>query len=273
MVHDCSVFIDWCSLYQSPRSESEEAIFTAALRRVNIWYAHPMVWVFRITAPVSTPAGDEKLAPAYDERGWPSFEKEMSELLHHSTMVLDISKWEEFKTYYRTRNQRPLRWQANKYDLCKCARSPPMLPDDFRTLLQTKTFTHSEDGLFLANMYEKTFRDMMASVESLQFTALGWTDEEVTELAKALPQAPNLKRLDLFQNKIGTVGASKLAAVLHQCELLEFLDLTGNRIPDSSATALYETWSKLSKPSAETLVGLHIGNQFSATYVGSMQRR
>eukprot|EP00966_Prymnesium_polylepis_P036463 846048-Prymnesium_polylepis.1 len=70
---DAAVFIDFCSLYQHPRSTRESDLFKISLRGLKHLYAHQNTWVFCLKSlpPNST-------VPEYDSRGWPSFETAIS---------------------------------------------------------------------------------------------------------------------------------------------------------------------------------------------------
>merc|ERR1712046_264655 len=56
-------FIDWCSLYQEPRSSHQHISMGRALKTMHVWYAHRQVCTWMLT---KTP--DSVLA--YEERGW-----------------------------------------------------------------------------------------------------------------------------------------------------------------------------------------------------------
>merc|ERR1719203_2324721 len=44
-----AVFIDWCSLPQTPMSESEQKAYQRAMQHVHLWYAHTATNVWMLT--------------------------------------------------------------------------------------------------------------------------------------------------------------------------------------------------------------------------------
>jgi len=76
---DFGVFLDWCSLYQEPRSPSELRSFKLSLQFINLWYAHELTQVYMLT---KLPLGyEESSVVPYGERGWPTFERAISGIL------------------------------------------------------------------------------------------------------------------------------------------------------------------------------------------------
>ena len=58
------VFLDYASLYQHPRNDTEGGLFYFALDRMDLWYRHPSTTVFSLTTAHSS------LATQYHDRGW-----------------------------------------------------------------------------------------------------------------------------------------------------------------------------------------------------------
>ena len=83
MIKSLGVFLDWCSLHQAERTEDELQAFKRGLKAVNVWYSHPLTWVWALTL---VPEG----VKPYSERGWPRFEKAVATLIKHSKMFLDL---------------------------------------------------------------------------------------------------------------------------------------------------------------------------------------
>ena len=68
---DAAVFIDYCCLYQEPRTtEYEKKAFKESLYGTQNLYAHQETWTWCMKL---LPAGSEKLNK-YEERGWTTFE-------------------------------------------------------------------------------------------------------------------------------------------------------------------------------------------------------
>ena len=91
------------------------------------------------------------------------------------------------------------------------------------------------DGAFLAQH--------RSDATSLDCCYLGWGDEEVTQLAKALSTPgvlPACEKLNLRSNNIGDAGATELAVAFSQGALpaCERLELRSNRISNAGCEAL-----------------------------------
>ena len=67
---DAAVFIDYCCLYQAPRTKEQEKAFDASLRGTQNLYAHQETWTWCMKL---LPSGSEELNK-YEERGWTTFE-------------------------------------------------------------------------------------------------------------------------------------------------------------------------------------------------------
>ena len=119
-VTDVGILIDWCGLYQAPRTEEQTPIFAEALKAINQarrasahtrrlpclplsaprqsacaqWYAHQGTTVWCVTA------GEGADGLGYHDKGWPSFEYRLAMMIkvsNDSTLkdwpqVLDLGK-------------------------------------------------------------------------------------------------------------------------------------------------------------------------------------
>lgn len=63
-MEDVGVFLDWCSLYQEPRTQAENASFRRAFAQQDLYFAHQLVTSFILS-------GQANLQVARDVRGWP----------------------------------------------------------------------------------------------------------------------------------------------------------------------------------------------------------
>ena len=66
---DLGLIVDWCALYQAPRTPEQDASFQQGLRAINLWYAHQGTSVWLVTA-----GRDRVNGLSYGEKGWCSFE-------------------------------------------------------------------------------------------------------------------------------------------------------------------------------------------------------
>ena len=119
-VTDVGILIDWCGLYQAPRTEEQTPIFAQALKAINQarrerphttpslclplsaprqsacaqWYAHQGTTVWCVTA------GEGADGLGYHDKGWPSFEYRLAMMIKVSNdsyakdwpQVLDLGK-------------------------------------------------------------------------------------------------------------------------------------------------------------------------------------
>mmetsp|Transcript_84728 Transcript_84728/g.274480 ORF Transcript_84728/g.274480 Transcript_84728/m.274480 type:complete len:663 (+) Transcript_84728:83-2071(+) len=219
---DLAVFLDWCSLYQEPRSSAQKASFERCLHFIGLWYAHSETCVWLLTR---APTGGRQ----YDQRGWPTFERAISQMITPASNVLDLGCFDgRCRDWLRTQ------------EVCKARRQPPMVPETFSKELHRKAFAEAADFVLVDSSYRDTFEDLMGSATQLEFRCLGWGDGEAHRLAEAIPRCSGLSELVLRENRIGDDGAEKLAAVISHCRRLQRLDLCSNEVGDRGAGSLAE---------------------------------
>lgn len=255
---DVAIFIDWCSLYQKPRTQEEEDSFAKALTDIEIWYAHRGTHVWMLTAVpegVFT-AGDKMTSDAeYQARGWPNFEHCVSTLIKDREMVFDMGK---LPPLWR-------RW-LDVVNSCKAARFPPKSPHYFETELRTKRFSYKNDCRILIEKYEKCYNRAICKAKELTFSGVTWHPIQIIEvgallpqcfqlhefsfhscvlsedggciLAKAAPTCRTLVSLKLFDNVLSDRTAMGFGATLHSCQALRHLCLHLNDIGDEGGSAL-----------------------------------
>lgn len=227
-----AIFIDWCSLYQEPRTQEEKIAFMRSLQHINLWYAHAEteVWMLTYTPEDVTP---------YERRGWPTFEVAISTMISDSTSVLDIGL---LPVDFGTQKAPRIKDWADVVKACQGMRSPPFTPDDFKRELDRKIFTNQSDAEMVCRKYSETFKHVMGSVEQLWLDGLRWVDSDVKRLTKVLPHCGVLIELHLEANNITGCGVDALVAALSKCSKLEVLGLDGNNIDPTSAERLRTAW-------------------------------
>jgi hypothetical protein len=237
-------FLDWCSLYQGDRTEEQQEAFKRALKAVNLWYAHPLTWVWALTM---VPQG----VKPYVERGWPCFEKAVGTMIKDSYMFLDLGAAE--------RNVGRARYDAfGKFDDLResavAGRAAPLTPSTFHKMLEKLTFTNGADRVFVAEKYTSTFTEIFCSAKRLDFsglTEIKTFDEHVflwchaceflnlegctglTSLPESLGSMPACTKLDLH----GCTGLTSLPESLGNmpaCTTLNLTNCTGlTSLPES----------------------------------------
>ena len=202
---DSAVFFDFCSLYQHPRTEEEDARFHKSLRGLKHLYAHQETWVWCMTL---LPPGYTGVP--YDRRGWTSFEMAVSTWITNPRKQLDISQLGDASTVLGRLDAEGLTW-LDVHDVCVARRPQPRSPAMFAVLLEDRKFTNNADKPVVLELYNDVFVDVFSQVEELDFTGLGWRDvNQLTETLSYSPNAeggesrlcPQLKLLWLFNNEV-----------------------------------------------------------------------
>lgn len=211
----------------APTDEQQES-FKRALRNVNLWYAHELVFSLLLTL---VPDG----VKPYMERGWPSFEYAISGLIKSDGMFLDLAgiPWEgpaKFKDWddFASRVLFP----------CRISRPAPCTPASFRAKLDALHFTNGADRAFVMKKYLSTFQEVMASAESFELTRLAWSAEHGKDLASALPWCSSLQSIDVTYSAISMEGVRYIAEALNRCPTLTTLDLQGCNVGDEGVEHL-----------------------------------
>lgn len=217
---DCAVFIDWCSLYQAPRTDAEEEAYLSCLDQMGLWYTHPRVKIWRMLAvPDGVPEG-----VVTSERGWLAFEKACSDLIHDSLDVIDVAT--SVTSAFKPRLP---------------PRDPPLTPLGMEDLLRTKKFTVAKDFSTLLALYQTVFFEVIASASVLSFANVGWDEKKAQTFAKVLPHCRFLMKLDLSCNKMGDEGVGAVAEGITHCKNLETLVLRGTGMGDEGAVSISES--------------------------------
>lgn len=218
---DVAIFLDWCSLYQEPRTEAEQAIFTRSLRSVHLWYVHQGTRVWALSQVPDTATAK---AP-FDERGWPFFELALASMVTKTNCLLDLGLLD----LPAGAAEHPADWHAINA-LCRPRRAPPLSPEAFADSVQELRFTHDVDRVFVGLRYKDAFDEVLGTADELLFNDLGWGDDEIQQLAALLPRCSRLRKVTLHGNNPGRLSAAALAAVTPYCGALEELWLTGTPV-------------------------------------------
>ena len=192
-------FIDFCSLFQKPRDEAQDALFAQGLSALTLIYGHQFTIVWCLTrAPAGTARG-------YRDRGWCTFEPTVASALKMGVYLLDMGLLEVAPSAVTD-------FEAEVVSVCdKASRRPPLTREAFAEVLATKHFTNgSSDHELVVRLYGDFVREALGSATSLAFRDLGWGDAEARQLAEALPLCPGLLSLDVGGNDMGDDGVRAL---------------------------------------------------------------
>jgi len=247
---EAAVFYDFASLAQKDdrgeRTDEERAAFDKALETMGSWYAHRLtttfsmsmlpegygavpyeerggcacggggpgrvVWGWEVAgegrwrgpSPLAAPIPDRRRRPPPRGRRT-TFERAVSSLVKPSSAF----------SWRRLADPAVVRKAAMRTG---AYRDPPLLPEEFAARLARKRFTNGKsDCELVAGLYADTFAGAFGGATKLEFTMCGWGDDEVVQLAKALPFAEKARGLYLDMNpRIGGRGLDALAAALRE---------------------------------------------------------
>ena len=162
------------------------------------WYAHK----FATTFSMSVLPARWDVTP-YNERGWTTFERAVSQLIKASASL----GWRPLADPAVVRKVGGV---AGSY------RAAPEPPKAFAARLARKVFTNGKaDCELVAGLYADTLAAAMGGTKYLWYTNCGWGDEEVEQLAAALRWARAAVEVDVTGNpRIGQRGLDALAAAI-----------------------------------------------------------
>uniref|UniRef100_A0A0G4I7R4 Uncharacterized protein n=1 Tax=Chromera velia CCMP2878 TaxID=1169474 RepID=A0A0G4I7R4_9ALVE len=244
------VFWDFMSLFQKPRSESEDALFRKALTRLDVLYSSFHTRVFR-----STGVPPESLNPLpFESRGWPAFETcvtgfKPSRLIHHLPTVLPGES--QSVAHPKSDTPEPRKGQSilesplsphpterrTVVPLTQQPVVPPHSTEDFDRMLMTKTFTNGADSEMVKHLYRNFIHLTARNVCVISFASRSkFTDEHAAVLCGLFRYllSPQSWRSEGGDGEPGDFGMR-----------LEQLDLSGTSLTDKAAVMLIQTLSNV----------------------------
>lgn len=240
------LFWDYASLFQHPdpqaghfRTPSEEALFREGLEGLSNLFTHTNTTILKVTQhPPNYPRGynlpENSNVAAYIHRGWPFTESCWASMTKDSSKTLDISPV--------TLQTEPLPYVSLTQMTVAGQRGPPLTPERFDHAIQDCCFTNGkEDQRLVMRLYRNSFIQTFHSIQSLDYSGLGWDDTDVTRFCEILRGgcAPQVKSLSLKSNRIGVHGCRSVVAALEAVPSVTKLELGGNpRIGDQGCTSL-----------------------------------
>jgi hypothetical protein len=199
-VHDLGIFVDYCSLFQHPRTKEQEPIFKASLGGINLWYAHRLTTVWLVTE-----GRDLTKGLGYHEKGWTTFEHRLALMIKPANTSV-FSAWPQAVDLGQ-------RGPAQ----IEFSRPPPSEPLAFFEGHEcgSKEYTSGadRDAVVAPKFREATF-ELLGGSRELNFNKLGWGDNEARQLSGVLLLCGQLLTLTLVGNKIGAVGAAAIGEAL-----------------------------------------------------------
>jgi len=250
-VHEVAVILDYCSLWQrsargDTRTSEQKEQFNQGFREINVAYAHKAITSIKLTeVPPEEPR-------KYDDRGWTLME----------SILIDAKGGDWNRWTFNDFDPESTQWpdsvvffmQAKTLKL-----RPPLTPQGFvRELEQRRLRSKSRDMALFSNerdneevpkRYEDVFMQIVNSTK-LSYDNADWSDDEVMLMLEVVASCNRLEKLQLNNNRINLQGASEIAKLIPQLPNLKFLGLKGNPLcRDSQATDLLRlVWSREKKP-------------------------
>ena len=229
-VDDYAVFWDFGSLFQPERTDDQKVLFREGLRASNVWYGSAFTTVL-----IQSHLPPGFTAAPYTQSGWCFVEATISSVIKMSPTRFDTGALELDGAGNLVMDEDCVTVMQR----CMGRRCVPLRPDVVRHLLYTEEkFTTDADKEVVADLYERFFNDVAGSGTKLFFIGLGWTDEEIRDLAGSLRLFEKLEELELGRNEIGDEGAFALADALKDLKHLKLVNLEHNNIGLVGAAAL-----------------------------------
>ena len=224
---DVGVFIDYFSMDQQERTESEAQRFKKALHAVNLWYNHPYTTVFLLMDQPDWYVADTTNR-AYSERGWPIFEKAIATMNKKSSPL-----WWDALVRLQPTGERLI--------------EPALTPAAFQLMISDTSkisFTNGADVAVVNKLYDSSLKTSLSTTERLAYSNLGWADAQISTLTELLvpPLCCNVVKCHLDGNAITDVGVAALCALARRSGVLPSLThlfLDKNRITDAGAEELW----------------------------------
>jgi len=208
-------------MFQEPRTQEQQATFEKALRDMDLWYTNRNFHVWLMT---EVPRDALSNRP-YQERGWTTWEHAVGSMITNNfdngfkRYPIDVSKFQI------SRGSSHPDYEDIRQQCMDLTRPIPLTPDQFRLVIQNKTFTKgSQDSNIVVSNYERSFSQVMSVITEFKFEAeqivtaaeakRGLGVEKAKMLSDLLPWTPKLQQITLSKNKIGNDGAVALFSKL-----------------------------------------------------------
>lgn len=216
---DMGFFVDWCSLYQVPRNNEQNLSFRRSLQHIALWYAHALTTVYMVTDGNGY-CGNGTDSPGYHDRGWTSFEFQLSWLIK---LADKFNVWPQVVDLAPRPRPRP----------------PPAPLGAFKEggHCYGKTVSVPADKLIIGHAFDATILDVYHSQHVLDYCGLGWGNVEMRAISAILPLCRNLRTLNLSHNRMSVLPES--LAELKQLRELDLSDcLALIKLPDDKIKTL-----------------------------------
>jgi hypothetical protein len=235
---DIAIFIDWCSMYQVPRSEEQEESFQKSLSDIDIWFAHQGTHSWLITG-LSSGRDTPKKSADYYNRGWPSFEYALSNMAKDREMIL---------TFGHLSDETFVRWTDIDLD-CRTKQAPRLTPESMKATLAVNYFSNEADRDFLCHKYEEaygnifikakqlTFRDYNVGI--MEFNRLAPMESPLLrEIAEMLPKCFRLQKFVLSNVHLLIGDGAYLVKALRRCRTLVHLEFRDTSLHSKDVAAV-----------------------------------
>jgi len=264
------VSTDWMSMPQRPRSPLETELFRQLLSYMNVQYGHIGTVVIDLGPKQAERLSRPPLTTVpSSERGWPTFTRCVGLLVKHWAGWLDSkdfggeSSWSDYE---------PELGQLGTLDalLPPGMRRPPMIPEEFLQLIQTKRFTNGADREMVFELYGRGFQSTFEGVSTLpvlDFSNKEWSDDGAWHsFAQLLPHLTAFSgRLVLSHTGMSDQGLMACIAQFAAGCLpkLTSLDIEANEVSDAGVIGLADALSNGALPRLKSLRITHDNSKIS----------
>lgn len=231
---DIAIAIDFCSLYQQPRSAEQDQEFREGLRGFNDMYIDEDIMAWKMTA---MPLGTER---SYRRRGWTFAESLLIDAKPGGNNMM------AFDESFQPDSETTSGWAFKEKFMKVQDIQPPLSPEDMRAGLDElrgkveaagqHLFTSGKDCKLVPEIYKDCFQ--LERCQCLNCDAKGWNASQVQKLCRVLPRCEYLICLSLCYNPlVGDEGIVDLCGVLPKLQKLRILSLDECGVGDDAAAS------------------------------------
>jgi Leucine-rich repeat (LRR) protein len=184
---DVGVYLNWCSCFQLPRALHQVGAFKRSQTFFSLWFAHKLTTVLLCT---TTP----EAAPPFHARGVNAFEHACAWLLK----TVDDDGKEGWPRVLEFR-QLP---EEDFEVIVPRTRPPPLDVAAFEDggACDDAIFVSADDRQLIAELWRQTLEDCLGRSVVMNYSNLGWTDEDTYNLGRILPLCSCVEKMDLSGN-------------------------------------------------------------------------
>ena len=183
--------------YERSRTDAQKVSFSVALHEtMDLWYAHQGTTVYMLTR---LPEGSTRKV-GYSDSGWTTYER---------------CSAEQIKKFFLFEAEWKLVLDLGAGEGNEAQRNWPMGPDEFDTMVESKTFTNGADRDAVKSLFRKMSINQLGGITMLDFDGMSSpTVTDARQLGRCLNLCRNLEKLDLCRVGMGADACMELFSTL-----------------------------------------------------------